>query len=789
MSRDARALAAALVLYSGFYCAFFYQSFLSGNFIAPSDSLDFGVAAYLSSAELWTRGMYSGYPIAADPQALMWYPVIHLFRLLGLDWNVFLISAYAIASAMCFLLVRRLSGSNLAGAFSGFAYGFSGVLLGHIGHFNQIHAAAWVPLALYGLQVVREGSHRAGAAVAATGFALMWLAGHPQVPVYTAYLSGALILGGLLVDRPTRPVALARAGWSIAAIALGLALAAVCVLPMIELGELSRRSESNWELYISKALPPWQLLALALPFAFGGFWHAGEIAVPYLGAGGPAENTGYVGLLPLALALAAPFVTSNRRGDAWIWLVLTIVAALLCLGAATPIGTLFFYAPGYASFRVPARHLFVVSLCLSVSSGLAFGELTRRREAWGVVATTITVTAVAVALLFAAFAWRTPDVRSLAIGNRLYAQWALGWPLALAGLFATCAVVARMSRRTVVPVAIAGLCVVLHVADLGALHYRMPGQRLVYADVVRSEAVPHPRVAALRDELRQTGERVLATDGSRNPFLLPNLTRPWGLPAASGPGSLGIERYVDVLGMGGPGDVYPEVLSAPGHRGLDLFSIRYAFVPEASPLARQLEAQPDRWSALENLHYYADDPDTYYTVFSNARARPRAWCAPAVVHMTSAEALGTIRSGHLPNGAGEFDPARVALVESGDLEPWSATPGADGAEVLADVDRRQYLVRSEGACLLVLGEVYYPWWRASVDDADVGVVRVNHTMVGVPVPSGSHVVRLRLQPTSIWIGAAVSGGSLLLMAGVAVAALRRKAPVPEGFLPTAAAGR
>ena len=218
MGRDARALAAALLLYSGFYCAFFYQSFLSGNFIAPSDSLDFGVAAYLSSAELWTRGMYSGYPISADPQALMWYPVLHLFRLLGFDWNVFLISAYAIASATCFLLVRRLSRSNLAGTFSGLAYGFSGVMLGHIGHFNQIHAAAWVPLALYGLQLVREGSHRAGAAVAAAGFALMWLAGHPQVPVYTAYLSAALILGGLIVDRPSRPAAVARVGWSVAAI-------------------------------------------------------------------------------------------------------------------------------------------------------------------------------------------------------------------------------------------------------------------------------------------------------------------------------------------------------------------------------------------------------------------------------------------------------------------------------------------------------------------------------------------------------------------------------------------
>ena len=324
--------------------------------------------------------MYSGYPIAADPQALTWYPVLHLFRLLGLDWNGFLISAYVVASATCFLLVRRLTGSNLAGVFSGFVYGFSGVMLGHIGHFNQIHSAAWVPLALYGLQLTREGLHRPGALVSAFAFAMMWLAGHPQVPVYTAYLCVALIAAGLFIDRPPRAVALARLRWSAFGMIVGLGIAAISILPMVELGELSRRSQSNWEVYISKALPPWQLLAIALPFAFGGAWSDGSLPVPYFGLGGPAENTGYVGLLPLALALAAPFVLSTHRRDARLWCVLTLIAVLLCLGAVTPVGTLFYYAPGYASFRVPARHLFVVSLCLAVVSGLAFGELTRRRD-------------------------------------------------------------------------------------------------------------------------------------------------------------------------------------------------------------------------------------------------------------------------------------------------------------------------------------------------------------------------------------------------------------------------
>jgi hypothetical protein len=304
------------------------------------------------------------------------------------------------------------------------------------------------------------------------------------------------------------------------------------------------------------------------------------------------------------------------------------------------------------------------------------------------------------------------------------------------------------------------------------LHYRMPGQRFEYADIIRDEAILHPRMVLLRDELQRTGERVLATDGSKNQFLLPNLTRPGGVPAASGTGSLGIERYLDVLGMGGPGDVYPETLSV-AHRGLDLFSIRYALVPQGSSLANDLQQRGDRWSAIENLRYYDRDPDTHYTLFRNARALPRAWCVPGIDRVTPGEALATIRSGHLPAGRGEFDPSRVALVEPGMLSNFSLVGPTGPAEVLADVDRQhRYLVRTDAPCLLVLSEVYYPWWRASVDEGDVEIARVNHAMIGIPLAPGAHVVRLRLEPTSIWTGGAVTAVSVLAWAAVLVSSRR-----------------
>ena len=773
---DARACAVAGLMYTAFYTAFFLKSLLSGDYIAPGDSLDFGVAAYLSAPALWTGSIYSGYPILADPQSLSWYPLLHAFRAIGANWNAFIIAPYVIASTACFLLVRRITGSNLAGAFSGCAYGFSGVMLGHIWHFNQIHAAAWVPFALYGLHLIREASYRRGTIIAAIGFALMWLAGHPQLPVYVSYTCGALVLGGLLIDRPPQSIVFRRVLWSLLAIAFGCGLASVVIVPMIELGDASRRAASNWDLYTSTPLPPWQLLSFALPLAFGGFWTSATGHLPYVGSEGPPETTAYVGLLPLALALGAPFLRSRLRLEARLWLVLTVMAALLCLGAATPLGTLFFYAPGYASFRVPARHLYVVSLCLAVGSGLTFSELTRSRHHQTLAAIAVAGTLAVALAAFAVFAMRTPAITNL-LADRTYVAWALGWSLAVAAGLVACALYGKaLAPGSRALLASAVVLIALHVADMVMFHYRYPGHGLEYADVTAEDIAPRPRIAALAQELRRTHERVLAADGSRNPLLLPNLTRAWDIPAASGSGSLGIERYLDVLGMGGPGDVDAATLS-DAHRGLDLFSVRYALVPRAWALDQGLLRRGGRWSAVEEIRYDERGP-AEYILLRNHRVLPRAWCVPAVVRANEAEALAAIRSGHLPGG-GEFDPARMAVVDAGVLPQWPAREAVTGTSEVKPVIGRQlrYYVNSTSACLLVLGEVYYPWWRASVDNAPTDVARVNHAMIGVPVSAGSHVVRLWLEPTTVWLGGALSAASVLACAALALAGRRRRRDV------------
>ena len=764
---DGRAFVLALGLFSLFFSVVFLQGLRSADYlIAPSDALDLGVADYLAAPTFWTEGLYSGYAIAADPQSLTWYPVLHLFRLLGLGWNVFMVAPYVVASAACFLLVRRLTGSTIAGLFGGFVFGFSGPMLGNMGHFNQLHSMAWAPLLLYGLQRIREGLHRSGAAVTAVAVAMMWLAGHPQLPLYTFYLSAALLVGGLLLDRPDAPTRAARVKWSASGMALGLGIAAVALVPLVELSELSQRAGPKWELYISKAMPPWQLLTVALPFSFG-FWADGGRTVSYFGDGAPGENLAYVGLVPLALAVAAPLVLSEQfRRDARLWVILAVVAALLCLGPSTPVGYLFYYAPGYARFRVPSRHLFLVALCIAVASGFAVAELSRRSTAGATLGRTITGVLALALVAFVVFASLTPHVRDLVTAGSTYLAWTLGWPLAVA--VATIALLwsTRWMPGRLKPLAVGALLIAAQVVDAAQTHYRVPGYRFRYADVPLSDTTPRPRIAALRDELLRTGERVLGVDGTHDPLLLPNLTRPWNVRAAGGSGPLATGRYLDLFSMGDLG-VGPEPLEHE-HHALDLFAIRYALVPAGSSVEADLLSEADRWSRVDAMQYDEDDPESRYSLLRNARARPPAWCVQSVFRTSAGNVFAAIKEGRLPDGR-LFDPATMALAEPDSLKAWpGGTRLGEAAVVNANSRDHVYRVSTPTPCVLVVSEQYYPWWRASVDNTSVPVSRVNYAMIGVSIPSGIHRVQFSIWPTSVWIGMTISVASLLVWMGLVV---------------------
>lgn len=74
------------------------------------------------------------------------------------------------------------------------------------------------------------------------------------------------------------------------------------------------------------------------------------------------------------------------------------------------------------------------------------------------------------------------------------------------------------------------------------------------------------------------------------------------------------------------------------------------------------------------------------------------------------------------------------------------------------VNRYSLEVNTSGPGLLVIGENYYPAWKATVDGRPARVLRANYTLRAVPVPAGAHRVELfyesGLLRASLWLSLA-----------------------------------
>jgi uncharacterized membrane protein YfhO len=108
--------------------------------------------------------------------------------------------------------------------------------------------------------------------------------------------------------------------------------------------------------------------------------------------------------------------------------------------------------------------------------------------------------------------------------------------------------------------------------------------------------------------------------------------------------------------------------------------------------------------------------------------------------------------------------------------PCSLEPAVPSVEETAQVvgespNHLELKTRSEATGLLVLSEVEYPGWQASVDGQPTQVLRADTTLRAVCLPAGSHTVRFDFRPRDLVIGAIISCLALVVVMGAAVAGL------------------
>jgi hypothetical protein len=350
--------------------------------LAPAESWDplwwDGVAQFLTwrwilgdavrrgQLPLWSPWSFCGQPLAANGQAACFYPPTLLLcwllppaKALAWLWALHV----ALAVGLTWGLARRLGASHLGGAVSGAAYAAGGFLLAWAPVPSLMHSAAWLPGALWGVEIaVQERSWR-GVGLAALALAMAVLAGHMQVAGYvwltTALWGLARVGAGLVAGRAGALPRLA------AAFALALALAAMQALPAVELGRWSPRgaqhpTPTGFRFAKHLALRPLHLSTLVWPTILG---HPRQGTYADLAF---AEH--FCGMGPVTLLLALVGVAVGKRRPVQGLLVVAAVSLLVAMG--TPLAALLYYWVPYLGMTGGfQRTLFVFCLALALLAG------------------------------------------------------------------------------------------------------------------------------------------------------------------------------------------------------------------------------------------------------------------------------------------------------------------------------------------------------------------------------------------------------------------------------------
>jgi uncharacterized membrane protein YfhO len=87
-----------------------------------------------------------------------------------------------------------------------------------------------------------------------------------------------------------------------------------------------------------------------------------------------------------------------------------------------------------------------------------------------------------------------------------------------------------------------------------------------------------------------------------------------------------------------------------------------------------------------------------------------------------------------------------------ELEQFEMNQAWDIVEVTSQPGHVELAVESQYGGWLVMRDMWYPGWRASVDTVRVEISQADYLFRAVPVPAGEHLVEFKYRPKSFTIG-------------------------------------
>lgn len=659
------------------------------------------------SFPLWNAYYYSGHPFLANPDNFVFYPFSILFLIFDLPFAFTANTLFHIVLAGygAYLFVNKITCSKLSGICSAIVFGFNSYMIHRIfaGHINYIQAAALFPWIMYFLEIACSTLKFKYFLLLGFAYSFLLLSGVPQTAFYISLTMIVYFIFSAFLDKQENgKLRFRKVYYFVSAIFLGVLLSAVQLLPSIEFMSLSDRAISTYSFSTHYSFPPILLLSGIFPHI-----------LPVVVKDSWWEFSTYVGISTIVLSFFSFFYWKNNKFTI-IFVSLAILSITAMLGSYTPIYKFYYsFIPGFGFFRMPARANIVLIFSFAVLSGIGLKALftvkylMQKRVSMALIAVLFFLITIYTKNLFPKGSWH-----HIIVGNLLF----LFLPLLLYWLC------------TYIPEKYYGVAKILVICFMFLdLFVNLKGS----IPIINKEKIKQKNVIE---------EIVLQTPG------LFRVAIPQG-------GIRGMYyKYFDVNG-------YQPIVIGKYYDFMHKMSDLPAPKRPRVTLRSEIFDQPREFlGKLFNVKYYYDRKSR--KLVRQDHFERAFWVNHVQIEPDLEKQLSILKSG-------QIDLSKTALVkrQPGFVSSLRNAPAAE-EEYLKFINYKNEMIEIESNSYqdryLILSELFYPGWKATIDNHEVEVVQANYLLRSVAIPRGVHTIKFTYKPNSFYYGLFISILSLLI---------------------------
>lgn len=648
---------------------------------------------------LWNPYNFAGTPLLANFQSASFYTFNILFFLMPFSaaWSLIIVLGPLLGGIFLFLYLDNLKLSKRASLLGAFTFSFSGFFVSWLEWGTVVHVGLWLPLILLSIDKFSlDKRNLKWGFVYLLSLVSSFFAGHLQTFFYLGIISFIyFFVRWWQQDRKGKILTL-----YIIINVLFLILTAVQWIPTLQFIFLSARSVDVVDFNNPGWFIPWQnLIQFIAPDFFGN-----PTTLNYWGVWNYGEFTGYVGIIPLILALFAMF---NRRDKKTLFFgtlfFLSIIFSFPTFFAKLP----YIFKIPFLATAQPTRLLFIIDFTLAVLSALGFDYLFKAKKR-----ITIIYPLIFIAIILAGLWIFIPKEHLLIAKSNLFLP-TLIFVASLILFFAL--VVAQKKNQFTAIVCIA--IVMLTVFDLLRFGWKFtPFTQVSYL---------FPPTNALTFLKKNLGDSRIMTTDSR--ILPPNFSTIYRLQSIDGYDPLYLLRYGELIATSErrKADINPpfgfnRIITPHNYDSkiVDLLGVKYVLSlsvlnsPKLTPVFQEGKT----------------------IIYENKNVMPRAFFVENIkLAKNKEEAIEMLFN------------SSISLTQTGVVENNSEKLNTDwsvGSANITQYSASKIIIDTEnkGAGFLILTDTFYPTWKAQVNGNQVRIYMTDYNFRGIVVLSGENRV-------------------------------------------------